>query len=176
MIKQNGEIKDTTQTKNKKYSSHQMGVFAFNGSNASILMRDTSLGNIWDGNLTWENAIESGPLLLMQGKRMPLAENAFNQNRHPRTCVCITKDEILLLTADGRSNEAYGLSLFELTELLESIGCTEALNFDGGGSTTMYIKDASSSGIINMPCDNKTFDHEGERKVSNALLINVIRR
>jgi exopolysaccharide biosynthesis protein len=171
MIKQNGQIKDTTQTKNQKYSAHQLGIFGFKGSNAAILMRDTSLGKTWDENLTWENAIESGPLLLMQGKRMALAENAFNLNRHPRTCLCLTKNEILLLTADGRTNEAYGLSLFELSELLESLGCVDALNFDGGGSSAMYIKGASASGIVNMPCDNKLFDHEGERKVSNALLI-----
>lgn len=173
LIKQHGEIKDTTSTNHAKYSSHQMGVFAFAESNAEILMRDTSQGKYWDTTITWANAIESGPLLLLSGTRMDLANNAFNSNRHPRTCACITKNEILLLTADGRSSEAYGLSLFELTEFLESLGCIDAINFDGGGSTTMYIKGGSNSGVVNMPCDNKVFDHDGERKVSNVLLIKV---
>ena len=46
--------------------------------------------------------------------------------------------------------------------------CTEAINLDGGGSSTMYIKD---EGVINFPSDNKQHDHEGERPVSNAILV-----
>ena len=48
------------------------------------------------------------------------------------------------------------------------LGCTEAINLDGGGSSTMYIKD---EGVINFPSDNKQHDHEGERPVSNAILV-----
>ncbi|HMP32043.1 MAG TPA: phosphodiester glycosidase family protein, partial [Saprospiraceae bacterium] len=131
----------------------------------------TSQGKLWDKNIRWENVIESGPLLIMKNMKMPLDYNPFNQNRHPRTCACITQDDILFFTIDGRTNEAYGLNLFELTDFLLAFDCIDAINFDGGGSTTMYIKDFGASGIVNMPCDNRLFDHMGERKVSNAIII-----
>ncbi len=171
MIKQNGKIVDTTVINKGKYSSHQMGVFVFDGPQAQILQRDTSMGKHWDERLKWPNAIESGPLLILDGNVVSLVDNAFNKNRHPRTCACITDDEVILLTADGRSNEAYGLSLFELTELLLALECTSAINFDGGGSTTMYVDEGSAAGVVNMPCDNRIFDHAGERKVANALMV-----
>ena len=170
-IKENGVTKDTSVLKGGKYGAHQTGIFVFSGMNAAILPRDTNSGMNWEAIIDWPNAIESGPVLLLNGKKIDLKVNAFNKNRHPRTCACITADEIILLTADGRTNEAYGLSLFELSDLLEALGCTDAINFDGGGSTTMYVRNRSGSGVVNMPCDNRLFDHEGERRVSNALLI-----
>ena len=72
------------------------------------------------------------------------------------------------MTADGRTAEAQGLNLHELTTLLLLLNCKSAVNLDGGGSTTMYLE---GKGVVNMPCDNKKFDHEGERKVSNILII-----
>ncbi|MBQ1218573.1 MAG: phosphodiester glycosidase family protein, partial [Bacteroidales bacterium] len=41
---------------------------------------------------------------------------------------------------------------------------------DGGGSTTLYVKDAPDNGIVNHPSDNKKFDRQGERFVVNSLL------
>jgi exopolysaccharide biosynthesis protein len=49
--------------------------------------------------------------------------------------------------------------------------CRDAVNLDGGGSTTMWINGKPFSGVVNMPCDNKTFDHSGERSVSDILII-----
>ncbi len=46
--------------------------------------------------------------------------------------------------------------------------CDAALNMDGGGSSTMYIKD---KGILNYPSDNRKFDHEGERRVYDIFFI-----
>ena len=48
------------------------------------------------------------------------------------------------------------------------LGCTEAINLDGGGSSTMYIKD---SGVVNYPSDNNRHDHDGQRPVSNAIIL-----
>jgi exopolysaccharide biosynthesis protein len=50
------------------------------------------------------------------------------------------------------------------------LGVKDALNLDGGGSTTLYVKDASENGIVNHPSDNKKFDRQGERFVVNSLL------
>jgi exopolysaccharide biosynthesis protein len=83
------------------------------------------------------------------------------------------ENDIILLTVDGRTTESQGVSLPELSFLMQNLNCKDAINLDGGGSTTMYIRD---KGVVNMPCDNKKFDHEGERRVSNILFIEAIRR
>lgn len=120
----------------------------------------------------YSSVLLTGPLLLEQGVEVALPKTPFNDNRHPRTCVCITDErQILLLTADGRNAQALGLTLPELRTLLSELGCRDAVNLDGGGSTTMWISGQPDKGVVNMPSDNKLFDHFGERKVANAVLI-----
>lgn len=105
----------------------------------------------------------SGPLLLKDSVAQSLHDMDFSHRRHPRTCVGITGEYIIFITVDGRSTEAAGMSLPELQAFLLSLGCREAINLDGGGSTTMWIKD---QGIVNKPSDRS-----GERPVANALII-----
>ncbi len=108
--------------------------------------------------------------------------------RHPRTAICLsgeresgngnagTKTEerassdsrILILVVDGRHEEAVGLGLRELAEVLLSMGCRDAVNLDGGGSSTMYIR---GKGVVNHPSGNRRFDHEGERAVRTVIMI-----
>jgi exopolysaccharide biosynthesis protein len=66
---------------------------------------------------------------------------------------------------------AEGLNLAELTFLAKILDCKDAINLDGGGSTTMYVKGQNEDGVVNYPCDNKQFDHKGERAVSNVVMI-----
>jgi len=105
----------------------------------------------------------SGPLLLKDSIPQKLPNMNFTHKRHPRTCVGITKEAIILITIDGRSEQAFGMSLLEAQEFLLGLGCLDAINLDGGGSTSMWFKE---KGIVNIPSD-KT----GERPVANALLI-----
>ena len=120
----------------------------------------------------YPSVLLTGPMLLEDGAEVALSKTPFNDNRHPRTCVCITDErQVLLLTADGRNAQALGLSLPELRSLLSELGCRDAVNLDGGGSTTMWILGQPDKGVVNMPSDNKLFDHFGERKVANAVLI-----
>lgn len=105
----------------------------------------------------------SGPLLLLNGKKTSLPDIKLVTNRHPRTFLCTTENDILFIAVDGRSANAAGMNLIEAQNLLISLGCVDAINLDGGGSTTFWIKD---EGVINNPSDLL-----GERKVSNALLI-----
>jgi exopolysaccharide biosynthesis protein len=51
------------------------------------------------------------------------------------------------------------------------LSCVDALNLDGGGSSTMVIRGQPNNGVVNYPSDNKKFDHEGEREVANALVV-----
>jgi exopolysaccharide biosynthesis protein len=48
------------------------------------------------------------------------------------------------------------------------LGCVSAINFDGGGSSALWVK---GEGIVNYPTDNRKWDHEGERKVANILYV-----
>jgi exopolysaccharide biosynthesis protein len=96
----------------------------------------------------------------------------FNLTRHPRTALGITDDyHLLLVTVDGRHAEAAGMNMWELQDLMKQLDCSEAMNFDGGGSTTMYIKGKTENGVVNYPSDNRKYDHEGERKVANAIVV-----
>lgn len=84
--------------------------------------------------------------------------------RHPRTAVGYSRDgaTLLLVAVDGRSTKSVGMTLVELSALMRRLGAWNALNFDGGGSTTMVIDGA----VVNAPSDTT-----GERAVGNALLL-----
>ena len=165
------------QSDGKQVAGNKSGViFSHNGAFAE----DTS-GNIvilerpetdWEASPAYDYVMSAGPLMIFEDEIYPMDSVAFNLDRHPRTAVGLTKDKhLILVTVDGRQKEAVGMSIPELTELMEDLQCTYALNLDGGGSTTMYIKGKDHQGIVNYPTDNKTFDHKGERPVSNAILV-----
>jgi len=113
----------------------------------------------------------TGPLLISKGTPANLLNNSFVESRHPRTCLGITKESLLLITVDGRNKKAKGMSLPELQDFLVTLNCIQAINLDGGGSTTMWAQFDDLQGIINCPSDNGKFDQDGERKVANALLL-----
>ena len=94
----------------------------------------------------------------------------FINTRHPRSVIFTKKDgTTVFLTVDGRSKgNADGMSIPELAQLVKVLGAKDAINLDGGGSTTLWTKGA---GIVNYPCDNRRFDHEGERSVSNIIYV-----
>jgi exopolysaccharide biosynthesis protein len=104
----------------------------------------------------------AGPLLLYNYEKMKLPKMDFSNDRHPRTCLCQTKESLIFLTIDGRRKNAEGMNLKEVQFLLQKMNCMNAINLDGGGSTTMWIKD---KGVVNYPSDPE------ERPVSNVLLI-----
>ena len=108
-------------------------------------------------------------LLIFDKKIEKLDATSFTRARHPRTAIGIKADgKIILLTVDGRQANSAGMSLPELTSTMRWLGCVSALNLDGGGSTTLWVAD---KGVINYPSDNKKWDHEGERKVANVVIL-----
>ncbi len=122
---------------------------------------------------SYDDVIFTGPLLLEDGQAMALdTSSTFVTYRHPRTAACtLKKGTLLLLTVDGRNEKALGMSLPELTKLMQALKCRDAINLDGGGSTTMWVKLAGLGQVVNHPSDNKLFDNKGERKVANVILI-----
>ena len=67
-----------------------------------------------------------------------------------------------MITVDGRSESSGGIRLDDLAELLLKLGAIDAMNLDGGGSTTMFL----NGKVVNSPSDK-----EGERKVGDAILV-----
>lgn len=114
--------------------------------------------------------LAAGPIMLEDGHKADWSEcdEGFIETKHPRSAIYTTRDgKVVLLTVDGRSSgNAAGMSIPELMHLIRVLGGYDALNLDGGGSTTLWIEGA---GVVNYPCDNKKFDHDGERRVSNCI-------
>ena len=121
------------------------------------------------------STLASGHLLLYRGKDVSLRSSSmgFVVKKHPRTAIALTsRGTVLFVTVDGRHpGYAGGMNLIELRHFLQQLGCTDALNLDGGGSTTLWAKGYNANGIANYPCDNRKFDHDGERKVANAVVV-----
>ena len=120
------------------------------------------------------NIMTAGPMLLRHGVALPQhTEKSFVSRRHNRTAIGLKPDgTVILLVADGRiKGEAEGLTLMELTLVMRWLGCCDAVNLDGGGSSTMYVRGHGQEGIVNHPSDNGRFDPYGQRPVANAIIV-----
>ncbi len=111
------------------------------------------------------------PQLIKNGKiditwEQEKSSKAFVETRHPRTAVAKMKDgKFLMITVDGRQpGVSVGMNLNELAEYLLGLGAVDAMNLDGGGSTTMFL----DGKVVNKPSDK-----EGERKVGDAILVTL---
>jgi hypothetical protein len=124
------------------------------------------------GNNPWaevEDVLGAGPRVVTGGKvdvtdvREKMIPT-FATDLHPRTAIASLDDgRALLLVADGRRPpERVGLALDDLARLLIELGARDAINLDGGGSTTMVVKGA----VVNFPSDPT-----GERPVSDAIVV-----
>jgi exopolysaccharide biosynthesis protein len=129
----------------------------------------------WNGSTDWESKLQApdimvtGPLLVLHRQPETIDTGAFNRLRHPRSAIAVLgKKRVLFITVDGRHENAAGMSLFELRQIMQWLKVQDGINLDGGGSTTLWTPD---QGVLNYPSDNKKWDHEGERKVANVVLV-----
>ena len=76
---------------------------------------------------------------------------------------------LIFFVCEGRqmTEGVNGLTTADVANILLDLGCTEAINLDGGGSTTMWIKD---NGVVNHTCDG-SWDARVERRVSSILYL-----
>lgn len=128
-----------------------------------------------------EYAIGAGPMLVYEGDNVAV-ENYWKEvfdyggvsgtSRQPRTGIGFTADnKLILLVCDGRGeNGSVGFTLAELADKFIALGCTHAINLDGGGSSTFVGKDGK---VMNRPSD--TADTAGapivQRNVPTAVVI-----
>jgi len=137
--------------------------------------RISPYGSETDRNVAKNEDITNGvPQLIKNGKiditwEQEKASKAFAETRHPRTAVAKLKNgKFLMITVDGRqAGVSVGMNLQELAEYLLSLGAVDAMNLDGGGSTTMFL----DGKVVNTPSDK-----EGERKIGDAILVTLRKR
>lgn len=137
-----------------------------------IIFKDNK---IYGKETSWENvkeALGAGPRLIKNGKIfLTIEEEAFGKKGNnitkpaARSVLGITEDQILILTVSGfKSNHTQGIKLPQLAKYLKNKNIKEAINLDGGNSTTLVIKDK----IVSFPPAGK---NKKERKVATAILI-----
>ncbi len=109
---------------------------------------DLSINPEWKGV---NHIISGGPYLVKNGEvfvDMTAQKLGSIGGRNPRTAIGYTKDNtLIMLTADGREGASIGLTLMELANLMKDLGCVNAMNLDGGGSTVMYV----NGQVVNKP-------------------------
>ena len=105
--------------------------------------------------------IIDGQISVREGEEVDRA-----QVTNPRTAIGVLSPlHYIFVVSDGRTDESVGLSLLELAQLMQDLGCTLAYNLDGGGSSTIWF----NGKVLNRPT---TFgDKISERKVSDIVYI-----
>lgn len=134
-----------------------------------------------------DNICSVGPVLIDDGERVsykhffdstkPVFKRQvpFFTRRHPRSAIgCDAEGNVYMVVVDGRAKGcADGVSIAQLTDICSWLGLVDAINLDGGGSSTLWCR---KHGVINHPSGNKIFDHEGERRVSSSIVVQRRRR
>ena len=161
-----------SDTVNRKY--YQYATIVLENGRPTLCVPDSN--RHWEEHYfdsTVKDVMTAGPMLIIDGKAVPQRDDrTFVTYRHNRTALGLKPDgTVILFTVDGRMKLSKGMSLTELEQTLLWLGCTNAINLDGGGSTTLYLRGYPENGIVNYPTDNGRFDHKGERKVSNVIMI-----
>lgn len=130
-------------------------------------------GNAGAEALSSKNVVGSGPLLMQNGNVKAVNNTSdHNTTSHPRTAIGVTKDgRVLFVTVDGRfPGLAVGMSSELLAKYMKILGAYDALNLDGGGSTTMWIK---GKGVVNHTSQGGTtsWDSPKERSVGSIIYV-----
>lgn len=111
------------------------------------------------------NVVGGGPNLVSKGLiAVDGAEQGFKPDftdkRHPRTAIGKTADgDVWIVAIDGRQKLSEGATIEELARVMQRLGCMEAINLDGGGSTTLNIFGMT----MNRPSEGK------EREIANGI-------
>lgn len=112
-----------------------------------------------------KHIISGGPYLVKNGEvfvDMTAQKLGSIGGRNPRSAIGYTADNNFILVAvDGREGSSIGMTLMELANFMKSIGCVNAMNLDGGGSTVMYV----NGQVVNKP------QVRGGIPLSNAIIL-----
>jgi hypothetical protein len=144
----------------------QQVIASFKDSSNHLSIKKYASFNKWRMN----TAVGGGPVLLQNGRititneeELKFTGKAIN-DKHPRTCMGYTNDgKLIVMTIQGRfPGKAEGATLEQEAKMLQEIGCIEALNLDGGGSSCM---------LVNGKQTITPSDKEGQRPVPAVFMI-----
>ena len=113
----------------------------------------------------WMHEVVSGrPQVVTEGEALTSSSDSICTGRHPRTAVGLSRDRrtLYLVVVDGRSSTSVGMTCAELGGLMRNLGAYDAVNLDGGGSSTMWVR---GQGLVNQPSDGS------QRSVANHLAV-----
>ena len=110
------------------------------------------------------------PVLVLEGRKNIVGSPSKSlSQRHPRTAFCYNPQKVIFAVVDGRQPRlSVGMTLDELADLMVELGCTTAMNSDGGGSSVMTVRGATAGAamqIVNSPSDGQ------ERGRGNAWIV-----
>jgi hypothetical protein len=123
--------------------------------------------------------LQAGPLLVTDGEvaydvdrddeGFRAAAHQFDPDptvgRHPRAAIGLADGRVFAVACDGRSAREAGLTLTELARFMAALGCRQALNLDGGGSTALI----SGGRLQNFPRRDFDVPEPGGRPLATAL-------
>jgi len=142
---------------------------------AFVIYDDGSCETVKEGSASAESLQENGavqiysfgPGLIENGTISVTQNEEVSQSKssNPRTAIgMISPLHYVFVVSDGRTSQSTGLSLYQLASCMQDLGCTEAYNLDGGGSSTIWF----NGQVINNPTDG---NKSGEREVSDIVYI-----
>jgi hypothetical protein len=136
------------------------------GSKVNLTLKLIPLSAV--SSMETKHVIGGGPRLLKMGqiyisKNSEKFKNDIAKSRAARTAVGISHEGMLVFATVDKGKQSAGATLEELAQIMKDLGCEDAMNLDGGGSSTMVI----SGEVINSPCNGN------ETPVSNGILVGV---
>ena len=163
-----GEVLGQTPPSELQRSNGVLAVKDEGGHQLEIFPYDSTMTEHY--RLDYKQCLASGPILIKEGKVPAFPDASFFTMRHPRTFMGWDGDGMVYMAVvDGRfPGNADGMTIPELATLCRILGLKDAINLDGGGSSTLWT---DKTGIINYPYDNKKYDHEGARVVPNIVIV-----
>lgn len=118
----------------------------------------------------FKDAIGGNAIIIDNG----IARRFSDIKMYPRTCIGISQDSttVYMLAVDGkRTKYSNGMTLNDVTKALYALGSYSAIHLDGGGSTTLIIRDTAKEHHNLFKVVNHPSDDNGERPVANGLLV-----
>jgi hypothetical protein len=121
--------------------------------------------------LTVRHKLEGRPRMAITGNRILLRDGRVqvsdDSEMHPRTAIGIDRDSkrLMFFVVDGRQEFSRGFTMRELAWKMKHLGAEDALNLDGGGSSTMVVRRNGRLRVLNSPSDG------GQRRVPNGISI-----
>lgn len=140
----------------------------------SILCFKTGEARILDGQQCpkgFSEGVAAGPRLITNGA-LRNSRLAIATGTHPRTAFAISRDHhtAWIIAVDGRQADSAGIALSDLAAFLRSLGAWDAINLDGGGSTTLAVEGPDGlPRVLNTPIQSGVVGKE--RPVANQILV-----